>query len=523
MKMKAGFIACLLVGLVAGLIVTTANAQDGTQTRPQLLIKIHNIDQVLNSIDKLAPPSQDPAAAQPTVMARTMLMGTDWIDPMRSIVAAVVLKDVKPKCFVLIPFRTANANFQILSGAIAGENYYLMALPPEPGFSIDPVVKESLLASSATVASSSLVVEVAVAPLLDSVEAQMATALQQAETLAAPQIGSSPISPQTIQETLTGILKIMRQAETLRYGLDFTEDSIKLRMDIHALPGTQLAATWIDPRLDSRLMNYPIGMPIQYRSRAHDMNGIIDLLQSSLGMFYQKLGIDFNAMGDKVKNFTGEAAGGLNVSADGLAFKAISILQPGIDGDAFLFGTYLPWFEGYNQQLSELAAQLTGKSAAPPYVRSADSTVAGVKAIGFKTSANPILNNRSLEIRMAAVGDMLYMASDDAQLESLITGTRGLAKSAAAGPMARFDLQLGTLLKGLLAGLASAGMPAVNLDGIGNFDMTINAEMVSGTLTAQTSLNIADLRMLAEAMKQAIPVTVPDYEMQIDPLDIEIQ
>ena len=157
-------VLCLFAGLAAGFIPMAADAQDGTNQKPQLLIKIHNIDQFLNDIEKLMPRTQGSKAIPPTAMARGMLQGTGWIDPQRSIVASMVSKDAKSKWVILIPFRTANPNFQRTINAIAGDDYYLAAFPPEPGFTVNPAIKESLLSASTAAATGSLVIEAAVGP-----------------------------------------------------------------------------------------------------------------------------------------------------------------------------------------------------------------------------------------------------------------------------------------------------------------------------------------------------------------------
>jgi len=312
---------------------------------------------------------------------------------------------------------------------------------------------------------------------------------------------------------LTGMLKTLRQAETLRYSLNLSGNSLELQLNIDARAGTQLASAWVDSGSMSRLMNYSFSdMPIQYRSRAHNMMGAMDLLQSGLGPIYKKIGLDLDAMGGMVKSFTGEAAGGMNISSDGFTFKTISVLQKETDGQAFLTNTFLPWIASLNKQISNLAAQLPEAPPVPQYERSADSTVAGNKAIGVKIAASPALNNKAIEIRMASKGDLLFMASDDANLASLINGASSLT-AASGGPMFRFDVQLGSLIKSSLAGLASAGLPTIDMSNIGNFNMRIDVNMANGKLAAQTNLNVDDLRKLAESMQALMP---PDFGMDFD-------
>jgi hypothetical protein len=499
----------LLALLPAVFMPTAANAQDGTNQRPQLIIKIRNIDQLLQDIEKLMPIIQGSQTAPPTSMIRGMLQGTDWIDPKRSIVAGLVPKDGKPKAIILIPFRTANPMFQQIAGAIAGDDYYLASFPPEPGFSASPSIKESLISASTTAAAGSLVIEAAVSQLLDAAEPQMAAAMKQMQTVPQPQKGQFALSPQDSLEALSGMLKIVKQANVVRYGLDLSGDLFTVLFDIDALPNTPLSAALMDKGGDSRLMGYRVDMPIQFRSRSHNMAGMIDLLETSLGSFYRKLGIDFGEMSELVKNFTGEVAGGMRISQDGLALEIVYILRPGINGENFISNTYMPWLENYGSQISKLAAQQTGKPPAKLFERTVDSTVAGIKVVGIKVNSAATIPpemrqansffNKPIEMRMAAADDMMFIASTDTELEGLVKGSRSLKKSAAQGPMIQADLDLGALLKNIQSLLPSGGTPVVLPDNLGKF--TVNAEIGNGNLATRMSISIEDLRKLAATLQ----------------------
>jgi hypothetical protein len=256
-------------------------------------------------------------------------------------------------------------------------------------------------------------------------------------------------------------------------------------------------------------MNYNSDMPIQFRSRAHDMTNLLNLMGSAFGSFYRRLGLDFEKMGDMAKSFTGETAGGMRISSSGLALETISILQPGVNGEAFLSNTYLPWLANYSLQMSNLTAQQTGKPPAPIYERTADSMVAGVKVMGVKPALSAlvpsekrkagILDNMAFEIRIAAVGDLMFMASDDAKLEGLINRARSLKKSPAQGPISRIDLELGTFFKEIQALSPSAGASVVWPDNLGK--LTTYVEMHNGKLITRTSFSLDDLRKLSTSFK----------------------
>jgi hypothetical protein len=519
-KLLYVIVLCLFAELTSGFMPVAAFAQDGTNQNPQLLIKIRNIDQLLDNIEKMIQPptAQGSPAISPIAMLRGMIQGTAWIDPQRCIAACQVSKDAKSKLVVLVPFRTANTSFQMISSAIAGENYYLLSFPPEPGFSVDPAIKASLIKASATLPDSSLVVEVSVGLFMDQIESQMTAAMKTLENFPQTQTGLSAITPQESLEMLTGIIKTMKQAETIRYGLDISGDIFTLQFDVNALPNTPLAGVLVDSGGNSRLMNYQSDLPIQFRSRAHKMGDMLKLMNSSVGEFYRKIGIDFDKMGETVEYFAGESAGGMKISSDGFAIEAISVLRPGTNGGSFITNTYLPFIQNYSLQMSNLAAKQTGKPAIPLYEQTADSMVAGIKVIGFKANSNSlampdkqqatILGKLAFEIRIAAVDDMILVASDDARLADLIQRSRGLKESAAQGPMMRFDLDLDSLIKGIQSLLPPSKTPVVLPDNLGK--VTVNAEINNGKMATSVSFNIASLQKLfdalkAQALKQALP------------------
>jgi hypothetical protein len=503
----------LILGVSAGLLASAAMAQNATDQKPQILVKIRDVDQLLNDIEKLIPSLQSSNAnAQPMAMLRKSLLAGDWIDKQRCIVIGVVLNEPKPTVVALIPFRTANPSFQAMSSAVIGENYYLAAIPPEPGHAPGPVIRDALVKASAEASKGSIVVEVAMSTLLDRLEPQLAAALKNIPASPAPQTGPAAISPQEATEMLSGMLKIFRQAETVRYGIDITGGVFTLLVDIDALPGTPLAGMLNDPHAESRLMSYPIDMPLQIRSRAHNVDGMLNLFGPALGSFYRRLGIDMDKMSEIIKNLTGEMAGGINISSNGFAEEFIYILRPGVDGDSFISNTYLPWLEKYSLQIAALASGQTGKPPVRIYERTADSTVAGIKVRGVKANLTAmipagkqpteIFKNRPIEFRMAAAGDMMFLAGSDARLEALITRARNLKKSPAQGPAVQVNVELGPFLQGIRSLVPSAGTPVPWGENLGKLSMS--AEMDNGRLATKTSFNMDLIPKLVAALQTMV-------------------
>ena len=499
----------VIVVLAAGLTPSAAEAQDGADQRPPLLIKIRNIDQLLNDVEQLMPSEQGATAAQQLAMVRGMLQGTDWIDPERSIVVGMVTQGSTTQWLALIPFRTANPNFQAAYGAIDGDDYYLTAFPPQPGFTVAPGVKESLLDASGATAASSLVIEAAAAELLTMAQPRIAAAIESRAAAPAPQGGQGMMSPQETQAMLNEMLQTFEQVETLRLGLDLTGNLFTLQLDVDALSNSFLAGLLIDQGDDIRLADYAVDMPLKFRSRSYNMPGLMQLVGSGFGQIYRQMGIDFNEVAEMTKSLTGEMAGGMTASANGMSYEMIYVLQPGTNGQDFILNTYLPWFERYNRQMAVFVARQSNQPQPPPlYERTADSLVDGVKVVGVKTNYNAMLppgeqnlavlgGDQAFETRLAAVGDLLLITQDDVAMADLIPRARDFKTTPAQGPMVKVDFDLGSLMAELKTFIPPGETAVAWPDDLGN--LTMRADMQGGKLATRTRFNIDDMGKLGAA------------------------
>lgn len=509
-KMLRLFVFCMFTGLLSGFLSTAASAQEMTGQDPVLMVKVRDINQLLSDVEKLMPQTPGSKAGQQIAMVRGMLQGTDWIDSGRSIVAGMVLEAPQPKWVIMIPFITENAGFQQAFNAIAGNGSYMLAVPPQPGLSVSPALENSLVRASNAPMASNLVFEAAAGQLLDMLQPQMAAIAKKIETAPAEQVESSGMTPQQLQSILDSTMQTLRQVDILRFGLDLSEDIFTLHFDVDALPGSDLAGMLVDQGGDSRLMSYKFDDPIQYRSRAHNMAGMFGLMKSSLGKIYSQLGIDFDDMTEITQAFTGEMAGGIRISADGLGMEMVAVMQPGIDGEDFVQNTYMPFFERYNKQISDLAAQ-TGKPGPDLYERTADSTVSGIKVMGVKTNLGAVippdqqkdnpLANQALEMRMAGEDDLIFFASNDAKMEELIAKSHNLVASPAQGPTASFDIDLGAFFRDIQAMMPpeKAGNPLPGDLG----KVTMQADIRDGKIATRTSFNMAEIQKLVSTISSA--------------------
>jgi hypothetical protein len=328
-------VICMLAPMIAGFAPQEAGAQSGAGESVLLLIKIRNIDLFSRNFEKLMPSTAGSKTPQQMIMLRGMLQDTDWIDPDRSIVAGMFLEDAKADWVVLVPFRIANPTFQKNLGTTSGQDYYLTVFPPRPRYEVSPAVEKSLLDASLTGTEGGLVIQAAVGRLLEMFEPQIAESLAKLEASLPANPEPPAMSPQDTRIFLGDMLKNLKQVDILRFGVGLSGDVLFLQFDIDSRPDTLLASVLTDRGGVAHLTEYPIDMPLRFRSRPHDMAGMMELAQSAFGRLYRLLGIDFDEVSEITKSFTGEMAGGMNLDSSGIAFEMIAVLRPGVKGEGF--------------------------------------------------------------------------------------------------------------------------------------------------------------------------------------------
>lgn len=508
--MKKAFLNFLVFCLLAGFIPImpqSAAAQEEADPGPYLILKIPDIEKLLSDVETFMPPNPQSKATQQLNMIRMMLFGTDWIDPGRSIVAAMLPGGKQPEFILLVPFQTANNDFQKSLNAVMGEDYYLASVPPKPNLTVSPSIESELIDASIIPAAGDLAIEIPANGLISMFEVPITAAINEIETAQPAQTTPSAFSPQDIQNMLREIINISKQVDVVQIGLSLNGDIFTVGVDFNTLPGTKLAEILIDSDSDSRLTHYPISLPIKFYSRAYNVQGVTDLMESAFAGLYGQLGIDFNEMAEMSATFTGEMAGGISITQDGLVMETIAVLKPGTDGEAFIRDTYLPWMEQYSKMLPELTSQQTDQPI-PMYERTADSTVSGIKVMGVRTNIvlpappdGPKINNIAYNTRIAAVDDLMFIASNDAGIEKLINGTRDLVSMPAGGPLGRVEFDLGSYLKGIQSLMPAKQNTAAIPENLGNMTMLIG--MYNGKLSIQNSFNVQVIDRLISAIGAA--------------------
>ena len=471
---------------------------------PNLLIKIRNIDRMLQDLEALMPSNPGADASSQTAMIRGMLQGTDWIDPTRSIVAGMNYDGQVTSWLVLVPFQAPNENFQSAYGAIAGEDYYAMRFPPAPEMKLSGPERNFLVQASRQSSEANILVEMAAHDVLLKSENQIEAAIQAMAASTTSGDAQAPFTPEETQIMVRDFMAAFKQVDTLRLGLDIDSEALMLLLDVKGTQGSYLSGLLTDQKTDVRLGAYQPDYPMQFRSRAYNMVGVMQMLGASFGQIYTKMGFDFDELAEIAKGLTGEMAGGMALDQNGMTFEMVYALHDTVNGETYLTQVYLPWFEKYNRRMAALMEDQTGQPVTPLYERMPDTTVAGKNVIGVRTRfpamtptgnqmpANAIFQD--YQTRMTAVGDLILAASSDATIEKMINQVDGLQKTPAEGPLAEFSMDMGAYLRGLQSLMPDSGQAVAIPADIG--DLTMQATMQEGELTTRTRINVQDIQQM---------------------------
>jgi hypothetical protein len=500
-----------IIALTAFGTISMAGSPGEVNQSPVVMIKVRSLERLLNDATALMPQNAALQGQQLSI-AKALLFSGNWLDDKRSIVVGMIPNGTASSGFALIPFRSQNPLIQQTINAVARQDYYVAAIPPRQGFVIAPAVEDSLVKASMTPSATNLTLEISGAAYAAMLAPQMGTLFKTLETAQLAQNGKLGPAPQDIQGMIGGMLDLSKQVDLFRVGVDVSDKVLTLQYEVDALPGTALQGVFTEIDGTARLASYTTDMPLQFRSRAHSMSAALELAKPILGGFYSRLGIDLNAVIEVVKTFTGEMAGGLKISPAGMDMELVYVLQPGTNGENFLFGTYLPGIDYVRQQIAGAVAQASGGPQGLIFERTANSSVAGLTVAGFKTNLsalipkddkrnNPFIN-QVLETRMAAMGDLLLVASSDAKLASMIQKVTGMASAPAQGPTEQFNLNLGAFFQDLQPLAPNAKAPFSLPDNLGN--LAVQVDMRDGKLLANTSINLAEILKLSATAKTQI-------------------
>ena len=457
-------------------------------TKDMALVRINDINEMLDIIDEWGADISPGQAV--TLPVRAMMGNTDWIDPRRSAVAMVHMEGETPIVYGLVPYIKSSQVFQQLTQAQAGPDHYLVVYPPMGPMPAD--VAQALKMESVKKSKDSLFMEIPASVYIAQMEESLSSALNQAAAQSQGQV-----SAQDMQLMSKGLMDIMKQLKSLGIGVSLTRSKAALSFEGTALPGTKLAkALAAPPEGEARLANYRPSGEIQYRSRPYNVAAFMDVVNEAMGPFYQRIGIDMPSLLVPMQEMTGEYAAGLVMGPKDFALEAILCIK-NPDAGSLLIDRMIDSIADAPRSSSQLA----NAPGAKPWKKTSNSKIAGLDVRGMSASVTePVpgtnqTRTQTLEIRMAALDDMVLMASSDSKLRRLISKAKSLRPGKASGPFFTMDMDLGEIMRTAAENDPSGKMPK----NIPSAQMRMTMDMSAGMMRAEMAMDPNDIKRLASA------------------------
>ncbi len=539
-------ILCVIFCLFIFSLQPTARAADqkpperqSDNGQPDVIVKIHRLQQALALIDDLAAADNHQPTAAPSFFLRSVLFGTDWIDPGRPIVLGITYKDqaagTAPVMAAFVPFVRKNDDFHISYSAVSRLDHYIVPLPPGKGAPVDDLMADALARAARETSNGLLAVEIAASRLIEKAEPQIQKMLLDLDTrLKNQQNAPDDLPPEAAGKLMENLLHAAGQIETFSLGLDLTKTDITLFSDAKALKNTALATLFTrSPQSRfSRMAGYRPVRDIRFHSASYDIQGMLAFFNALFGEFYQAMGIDLAGIETMTPYFTGEMAGGISLNNSGMDsdtdsemdIEMISELKETKTPDKnFLESVYIPWIMTYGQKMTRSYHQQHPNQPAGNFFSKTDpSTVNGQKVLGIACDIPVMMpdkkdtRNFKIRFRTTQVDDLLIFAPNDSRLKELMEMAPTLEKKPYTGPVMQMDIQLGAYLKSIQDMLAASGTGmSLNLEDLGSLVYTLDLD--KGNLTGKYVLQTDDIKTLIAAFKQAEASATSETDGQDQP------
>ncbi len=510
MKQGPLLLSILTVFFILWLFLISPGFCQDSSAPADIVIKVGRVEKLLEIIDKTAQSMNNQGQAAPSMFLRSMLQGTDWIDPERAIVIGAVFNPAAEKdtsAAALIPFRKPNENFKTNYNAIAGSDYYIFALPPGQGGVVSDPMEEALITASLSAPEGLVSADIAAARLIDKAEPQIKAKLQKLGQQVA-QAPETDMDPEQTKQMLSALIETGRQVRRLSFGMDSSKGDFVFFFNIGALANSRLAEVFKSAGEDKDLLlaDYTRDYPVHFRSKPYDVNAVMDLLDTHFGPLYQQMGIDFGKLTRIMQYFSGEAAGGIAFDSNGVTMEVIAGLDEKQEvPQDYLETVYIPWLLDYGQAMADyLNEQSPEIKLGPLFQPMPASEVAGHSVNGVRfnmpsTGPEPQMDFE-FEMRMTRLDSMILMASDDDRLERLIDKAKHFEKRKAGGPFMEMDIDLDAYLGGIYQLMPDQVKPdKTEIPELG--DLTYTLDMAGEKLESRYTVAIADVQKMASYFK----------------------
>lgn len=499
---------------------------EGTPDRPDIIVKISHLNQAINAIDKMAGTDIDNPTSSPSYTLRSILFGTDWIDPNRAIVIGMdfnkMQADEEPTITALVPFIRKNEDFHLSYNAVSKMDYYLVPLPPGKELAITDQMHYDLAEAARTQPEGIISIELAASQLLKKADQKIQNMLLAFDSKLENQTNNatndaSDLTAEDINNFLKNLIDAAKQLETISMGMDITDTDLIFYTDALALKGTDLSKLFTRNAgsRSSRMGKYTPQHQINLKSTSYDLKGMIAFFNSIFGEFYKKIGLDLNDIAAIASHFTGEVAGGMSFNDSGpemdmnMDMEMIAVLNRSKkSGPEFLSSVYLPWMMDYGQKMAIFYNQQTpGKQVKNIFTKTPENMVLGHKVFGVNCEIPIIMPDSSVSnkikfnLRTTEVNDLLLTASSDERLKKLIEIAGTLEKQPYDGPLMKMDINLGAYLGAVQEMVSKAGTGMeLNFPDMGSLEYTLDT--AKRKLSNKYVIQIEDIKSMVSAFKK---------------------
>jgi len=502
----------LIICFLLPLICAQPTFAQASQAAPDVVLKITQLDNILETVDRVSEAVPRQNQSSPSTLLRSMLMGTSWIDPDRAIVSAAFLKKdptQQPDAAALIPFKKPNDDFQMNYNAVAGSDYYIVSLPPGQGGMVSDRMEEALVAASLKPPDGLISLGLAASQMIAKADPQIQNMLQSLEQKLPPEAADTGMSPQQVKQMLANLIDTGKQLQTVTIGLDMTAEEFAFFMNAKAFDDVGLAAALDVEKTKAPLIlaDYQPGYQMNFRAQPYNINAVMDFFDKNFGPVYDQMGLDFGKIKEMTRYFSGEMAGGASFGKEGLDLEVIAVFDESKEiPKNYLDSVYLPWMLNYGKTMAAYVSQQSPDVQIDNFFESmAPSTVAGQSVVGLKgkmpVDMQAEQNALTFQLRMTRLENMLLTASDDQLLKKLIKKAKGLKKASVSGPLMQMDIDLAAYLSAINEFMpAQAKIDTSELQTIG--DLTYTLDLADGILKTRYSIQREAIQKMAGFIKK---------------------
>jgi hypothetical protein len=527
---RSAFLSTLFSIFIILCLCCPVNAAEDSDFKPDIIIKIGRIDQIMDIIDDLAASDPDMPMSSPSYILRSMLFGTEWIDLRRSIVIGINYKsmapDQTPQMAALMPYKYPNEDFHLSYNAVSGGDHYILSLPPgqgDKGGLVSAQMENALVAASESKIDGIVMMELAASQMLKKADNQIQNFLLEMDKELTRQQSSgqmdTDITPEDAKKLIESLLDTAKQLEIFSVGVDLTKSELVIFSDAVALKDTDLASLFNRGPAShkTRMADYNPKQHINFKSASYDISGMLDFFNKLFGEFYKKMGLDLAGFQSIVTAFTGEMAGGMSFKDNGIDLELICVLADK-NGPDFLKSTYLPWLYDYGKKVTAIYnKQNPGSPVKNVITKAEESVVKGNKVYGVKCELPLMFPDSqqqdvfSCNLRMTAIADMIITAPSDEKLQELIAIAKKLKKVDYNGPLMTMNINFGEYLNAVQGMMPEMqNNMEIKFPDMGNLYYAF--DMNRGTLSSKYTMKLDGIRSMASTFR-SLPDTTADSSM----------